>query len=78
MLGRLIGGFITILVGVSLLPTVADEVKGAYTNSTGNEMGNITGGALSITKLIPLFFALGVMSAGVAIAVGGLRDAGIM
>ena len=29
MLGNIIGGFIVILVGVTLAPTVADEVAGA-------------------------------------------------
>jgi len=28
--------------------------------------------------LTPLFFALGIMSAGVALTVGGLRNAGVM
>jgi len=80
MLGRLISGFITILVGVTLLPTVATEVKAAQGNGSGNEATNpnLTGAAYTITGLITLFFALGVMSSGIAIAVGGLRDAGIM
>jgi len=72
MLGRLISGFITILVGVSILPTVAAEVQGAKDNA------NITGAAETVTGLVTLFYALGVMSAGISIAVGGLRDAGIM
>ena len=71
MLGNLIGGFIVIIVGVSLMPTVANEVAGA-------QAGNVTGAASTILGLVPLFFALGIMSAGVAITVGGLRNAGIM
>jgi len=71
MLGNLIGGFIVIIVGVSLMPTVADQVVGAQT-------GNVTGAASTILGLTPLFYALGIMSAGVAITVGGLRSAGIM
>ncbi len=71
MLGNLIGGFIVIIVGVSLLPTVANEVVAA-------QAGNVTGAASTILGLVPLFFALGIMSAGVAITVGGLRNAGIM
>jgi len=72
MLGRLISGFITILVGVTILPTVANEVKGAQNNA------NVSGAANTVTGLVTLFFALGVMSAGISIAVGGLRDAGLM
>ena len=71
MLGNLIGGFIVIIVGVSLMPTVANEVAGA-------QNGNVTGAASTILGLVPLFFALGIMSAGVAITVGGLKNAGIM
>jgi uncharacterized membrane protein YhaH (DUF805 family) len=72
MLGRLIGGFITILVGVSILPTVANEVKSATNNA------NVTGATSTVTDLVTLFFALGVMAAGISVAVGGLRDAGLM
>ena len=71
MLGNLLGGFIIIIVGVNLLPTVADQVE-------AGQSGNVTGAAATITDLIPLFFALGIMSAGVAITVGGLRNAGVM
>lgn len=75
MLGNLIGGFITILVGVSLLPTIANEIKSGQYPS--NET-NITGASATIINLVPLFFALGVMSAGVAVTAQGLRAAGML
>ena len=71
MLGNLIGGFIVIIIGVNLIGTIADEVVAA-------QNGNVTGAASTILGLTPLFFALGIMSAGVALAVGGLRNAGIV
>ncbi len=71
MLGNLIGGFIVIIVGVTLIPTVATQIVGA-------QAGNVTGAASTILGLTTLFFALGIMSAGVALTVGGLRNAGIM
>jgi len=71
MLGNLIGGFIVIIIGVNLIGTVADEVKGA-------QDGNVTGAASTILGLTPLFFALGIMSVGVALVVGGLRNAGLV
>ena len=71
MLGNLIGGFIVIIIGVNLIGTVADEVHAA-------QAGNVTGAASTILGLTPLFFALGIMSAGVALAVGGLRNAGLV
>ena len=81
MLGNLIGGFIVIIVGVSLLPTIANEIVGGQTNSSGTLGGNgvnITGSTATIVNLVPLFFSLGIMSAGVALTVGGLKNAGIM
>ncbi len=71
MLGNLIGGFIVIIIGVNLIGTVANEVTAA-------QAGNVTGAASTILGLTPLFFALGIMSVGVALAVGGLRNAGLV
>jgi hypothetical protein len=71
MLGNLLGGFIVIIVGVNLIPTVADQVAVA-------RAGNVTGASATILGLTPLFFALGIMSAGVALTIGGLRNAGVM
>ena len=71
MLGNLIGGFIVIIIGVNLIGPVANEVVRA-------QAGNVTGSASTILGLTPLFFALGILSAGVALAVGGLRNAGLV
>lgn len=70
-LGRLLEGFITILIGVNLIPSVADQVVAA-------QSGNVTGAASTILGLVTLFFALGIMVAGVNIAVGGLQDVGLI
>ena len=70
-LGRLLEGFITILVGVNLIPSVADQVSTA-------QSGNVTGSASTILGLVTLFFALAIMIAGVNIAVGGLQDVGLV
>jgi len=78
MLGNLIGGFIAIVIGVNLIGPIADDVSEARTGPLGNETTNITGAASTILGLTPLFFALGIMSAGVALAVGGLRNAGLV
>jgi len=71
MLSNLIGGFIVIVVGVNLIPTVADQVVSA-------QAGNVTGASSTILGLTPLFFALGIMAAGISLAVGGLRSAGLV
>jgi len=71
ILGNLIGGFIVIIVGVNLISNVANEVNLA-------EQGNITGAAETILTIIPLFFALGIIGAGIALAIGGLRRGGLV
>ena len=79
MLGNLIGGFIVVVIGVNLIGPIADDVS---LNTDGNcetsGCFNLTGATATILDLVPLFFALGIMSAGVALAVGGLRNAGVM
>ena len=71
MLGNLIGGFIVILVGTTLIGSVANEIVAA-------QGGNVTGAASTILGLTTIFFALGIASAGIAIAAQGLRAAGMM
>ena len=71
VLGNLIGGFIVILVGVTLMPTIADNVVAA-------QNGNVTGAASTVLGLTTIFFALGIMAAGVSLAVTGLRNAGLV
>ena len=81
MLGNLIGGFIVILVGITLAPTVADEVAVAQQNNTGDVGGagaNITGTTATIINLVTLFYCLAVATAAIGIAVLGLRQAGLM
>ena len=79
MLGNLIGGFIVILVGVTLAPTVATEVRGARGNSSGvGEGTNITGAASTLLNLTTLFYCLAVAAAAIGIMSVGLRQAGLM
>lgn len=82
MLGNLLGGFIVILVGVNLVPTVADGVMGArYINGNTSKPTNLTsqfGTAATLLNLIPLFFCLGIMSAGIVIAAIGLKQSGLL
>jgi len=75
VLANLIGGFVAILVGVTLMPTIADRVEAATGNVSDT---NLTAASRSIVDLTNIFFALGIMSAGVALAVAGLRQAGLV
>lgn len=70
MLGNIIGGFIVILVGTALLPTVANQV-------TASQTGNVTGAASTLVGLTTLFFALAIATSAIGIAAQGLRNAGL-
>lgn len=72
MLGNLIGGFIVILVGVTLAPTVANEVQTAKSNT------NISGASNTIVGLTTLFYCLAIASSAIGIATLGLRNSGLM
>lgn len=69
MLGQIIQGFIAILVGINLAPTIANEVAGVT---------NISGAALTLMNLVPLFFILTILSAGIRAAVVALADIGLI
>jgi len=71
MLGNLLGGFIVIVIGVTLLPTVADNVVAA-------QGGNVTGTSSTILGLTTLFYSLAIMTAALAIAAQGLRASGMI
>lgn len=77
MLGNLLGGFIVILVGVNLMQPITAQVgymtKAPKTYYLENSTTSVT-----ILGLVPVFFALGIMSAGVSLAVAGLRNAGMV
>jgi hypothetical protein len=72
MLGNMIGGFIVILVGTSLLPTVAQQV------GTAQADGNVTGASDTLVGLTTLFYNLSIASTAIGIAAQGLRNSGLM
>jgi len=50
------------VVGLALTPTVQEQVD----KVTGAGAGNLTGAALAIAKLIPLFWIILIIAIGVA------------
>lgn len=76
MISRLIGGFVAILIGVSLIGPIATEVQTAA-DSAENLSTNTAWGA-TVLKLVPGFFALAILGIGIAITYGSLRDAGVV
>ena len=73
MLGDIIQTFVVILVGVNLAPTIGEEVQKAVLSPT-----NIPGASASLINLVPLFFVLSILSAGIRGAVRGLADVGLI
>jgi len=76
MISRLIGGFVSILIGVSLIGPVADEVASA--GITDGALYNASSWGATVLKLVPGFFALGILGIGIAVTYGSLRDAGVV
>ena len=72
MLGNIIGGFIVILVGTALLPTVAQQV------GTAQADGNVTGASDTLVGLTTLFFSLAVATSAIGVAAQGLRNSGLI
>jgi hypothetical protein len=71
MLVNMLGGFILIVVGTALLPTVAQQV------GTAQADGNVTGAADTLVGLTTLFFALSISVSAIATAIAGLRQVGM-
>jgi hypothetical protein len=76
MIANLIGGFISILVGTSLIGPVATEVNTAA--ATDSALYNATQWGATVLKLVPGFFALSILGIGVAVTYTSLRQAGIV
>lgn len=75
-ISSLIGGFITVVIGVMLVPTIAEQVNIASTqiNSTGYPNAGAT---LQIMKIVPVFFAIAILLVGIAVAYNALRRGGL-
>jgi hypothetical protein len=87
MIANLIGGFVSILIGVSLIGPIAQQVNttGAGLNSTGgcstgycSALYNSTTWGATVLKMVPGFFALGILGIGIAVTYSSLRQAGIV
>ena len=61
--------FLFMLIGLALTPTITEQVT-AVTGVGGN---NLTGAALAIAGLIPLFWVILILAIGVASIVVWLR-----
>ena len=93
MIANLIGGFVSILLGTSLIGPVAIEVEtaSASTNASGAtctyaidsayapcQLYMASSWGSTVLKLVPGFFALGILGIGIAVTYTSLRQAGIV
>ena len=76
MINRLIGGFVAILIGVSLIGPISAQVH--LVAVSGSYLSNVSSWGATVLNMVPGFFALGIMGIGVAIVYGSLRDAGVV
>ena len=82
MINRLIGGFVGILIGVSLLSPIATETAACASASGSNpcytNLSATAAWAPAVLGLVPGFFALGILGIGLAVTYGALREAGVV
>ena len=71
MIATLIGAFVAILIGVSLVGPIATEVNTATS-------GNALGISSELLKLVPAFFVLIIIGIAISIVYNSLRNAGII
>lgn len=76
MIANLIGGFISILIGVSLIGPIATQVN-TVAIPYGDLYNSSSWGA-TVLQLVPGFFALGILGIGIAVTYSSLRQAGIV
>ncbi len=90
MIANLIGGFVSILIGTSLIAPVAAEVNAAACSSNttisgygsgytcDSDLYNATQWGATVLKIVPGFFALSILGIGIAVTYTSLRQAGIV
>ena len=93
MIANLIGGFVSILIGVSLVGPVSTEITdtASSTNASGVTCTYAADSAYepcalylssswgaTVLKLVPGFFALGILGIGIAVTYSSLRQAGVV
>jgi len=76
MIANLIGGFVSILVGVSLIGPIATEVNTVA--ATNSALSNASSWGATVLRLVPGFFALSILGIGLAVTYASLRQAGVL
>lgn len=75
MVARFINGFVAILIGVSLIGPISDQVNTAA--AVNGSLYNASAWGATVLKIVPGFFAIAILAIGIAVLYGNLRDAGM-
>ena len=76
MIANLVGGFVSILIGVSLIGPISEQVNTVAAANTS--LYNSSTWGATVLKMVPGFFALGILGIGIAVTYSSLRQAGIV
>jgi len=76
MIANLIGGFVSIIIGVSLIGPVSTEINTVA--AANGALANTSSWGATVLKMVPGFFSLGILGIGIAITYSSLRQAGIV
>lgn len=79
-LSTLLGGFVTLLVGASLIGPISEQVGIASQslNATSGANQLATSMSSSLLQIIPVFFAIGLIAAVVGLMASGFRNQGLV
>ena len=73
-ISSLISGFITILIGVSLIGPISDQV-----NAVSNQLDNVsTSYSSAVLSIVPAFFAVAIIILAISIIYSSLREYSII
>lgn len=73
-LGRVMGGFIAIMIGVSLIPSISQKIKSTIQSSNTP----ISEPTQILLNLLPVFFALTILGIAIAIVYTSFSDVGLI
>ncbi len=83
-IGNIVGGFIVLLVGFTMLPVITESISGACGNELNvTSVGNFaacgsSGAASTLLGILPIVFAIGLVLATIGMLASGLRNTGLI
>ena len=75
LIGTIIGAFVVILIGISILPVITKQVQVVSNSVNSTENSQV---ANTVFGLVPVFFVIAIATAAIAIVAGALRSSGLV